>query len=81
MAAQLYSNTQLAQALYEVLQELVADGKVPEELAVATLDQVKCRLHRAATHVLLSACAAVYAGAAHQSLDGILHVVHVEDAA
>jgi hypothetical protein len=40
MAAQLYSNTQLAQALYEVLQELVADGKVPEELAVATLDQV-----------------------------------------
>lgn len=40
MAAQLYSNTQLAMALYEVLQELVADGKVPEELAVATLDQV-----------------------------------------
>ncbi|WIA22082.1 hypothetical protein OEZ86_008500 [Tetradesmus obliquus] len=40
MAAQLYSNTQLAQALYEVLQELVADGKVPEELAVATLDQL-----------------------------------------
>lgn len=40
MAAQLYSNTQLAQALYEVLQELVQDGKVPEELAVQTLDQV-----------------------------------------
>lgn len=49
MAAQLYSNTQLAQALYEVLQELVADGKVPEELAVATLDQVK---HTGTTLVL-----------------------------
>eukprot|EP00882_Tetradesmus_deserticola_P032905 GHRQ01037546.1.p1 GENE.GHRQ01037546.1~~GHRQ01037546.1.p1 ORF type:complete len:104 (+),score=5.59 GHRQ01037546.1:260-571(+) len=44
MAAQLYSNTQLAQALYEVLQELVGDGKVPEELAVATLDQVNLQL-------------------------------------
>eukprot|EP00879_Flechtneria_rotunda_P006013 GHRR01006325.1.p1 GENE.GHRR01006325.1~~GHRR01006325.1.p1 ORF type:complete len:118 (+),score=45.28 GHRR01006325.1:296-649(+) len=40
MAAQLYSNTQLAKALFEVLQELVHDGKVPEELAVATLDQL-----------------------------------------
>lgn len=40
MAAQLYSNTQLAMALYDVLQELVVDGKVPERLAVATLDQV-----------------------------------------
>eukprot|EP00878_Enallax_costatus_P002441 GHUV01002618.1.p2 GENE.GHUV01002618.1~~GHUV01002618.1.p2 ORF type:complete len:119 (+),score=39.72 GHUV01002618.1:313-669(+) len=40
MAAQLYSNTQLAMALYDVLQELVVDGKVPERLAVATLDQL-----------------------------------------
>lgn len=40
MAAQLYSNTQLATALFEVLQELVAAGQVPESLAVATLDQV-----------------------------------------
>lgn len=41
MAAQLYSNTQLATALFEVLQELVAAGQVPESLAVATLDQVR----------------------------------------
>ncbi len=40
MAAQLYANTQLALALYEVLQELVEEGKVPEPLAVATLAQV-----------------------------------------
>lgn len=40
MAAQLYANTQLAVALFEVLQELVGDGKVPESLAVATLTQV-----------------------------------------
>jgi hypothetical protein len=41
MAAQLYANTQLALALYEVLQELVEEGKVPEQLAVATLAQVR----------------------------------------
>lgn len=40
MAAQLYANTQLALALYEVLQELVEEGQVPEPLAVATLAQV-----------------------------------------
>lgn len=40
MAAQLYANTQLALTLYEVLQELVEEGKVPEPLAVATLAQV-----------------------------------------
>jgi hypothetical protein len=40
MAAQLYANTQLAQALFEVLQELVEEGQVPEPLAVATLAQV-----------------------------------------
>jgi len=40
MAAQLYSNTQLATALFEVLQDLVGAGQLPEELAVATLDQV-----------------------------------------
>lgn len=40
MAAQLYANTQLALALYEVLQELVEEGKVPEQLAVATLAQL-----------------------------------------
>lgn len=40
MAAQLYANTQLALALYDVLQELVEEGKVPEPLAVATLAQV-----------------------------------------
>lgn len=41
MAAQLYANTQLALALYEVLQELVEEGQVPEPLAVATLAQVR----------------------------------------
>jgi hypothetical protein len=45
MAAQLYANTQLALALYEVLQELVEEGKVPESLAVATLAQVGCKRH------------------------------------
>lgn len=47
MAAQLYANTQLALALYEVLQELVEEGKVPEPLAVATLAQVGTGLHHA----------------------------------
>jgi hypothetical protein len=77
MAAQLYSNTQLAQALYEVLQELVADGKVPEELAVATLDQVESSLTCAPCDAVLSlppqlhflcclSCAvSVYSAAAH----------------
>lgn len=40
MAAQLYANTQLAQCLFEVLQELIAEEKVTEQLAVATLAQV-----------------------------------------
>ena len=40
MAAQLYANTQLALTLYEVLQELVEEEKIPEPLAVATLSQV-----------------------------------------
>jgi hypothetical protein len=47
MAAQLYANTQLALALYEVLQELVEEGKVGESLAVATLAQVCCPWHPA----------------------------------
>lgn len=50
MAAQLYANTQLALALYEVLQELVEEGQVPEPLAVATLAQVGAQvegLHQA----------------------------------
>jgi hypothetical protein len=46
MAAQLYSNTQLATALFEVLQDLVGAGKLPEELAVATLDQVMGVMHQ-----------------------------------
>lgn len=40
MAAQLYANTQLALSLYEVLQELVEEEKIPEPLAVSTLAQV-----------------------------------------
>jgi RIO-like serine/threonine protein kinase len=44
MAAQLYANTQLALALYEVLQELVEEGQVPEPLAVATLAQVRAQV-------------------------------------
>ena len=37
MAAQLYSNTKLAECLYEVLSEMVTNGELNEELAVATL--------------------------------------------
>lgn len=40
MAAQLYSETQIAECLYEVLEEFVADGSIEEPLALATLNQV-----------------------------------------
>jgi hypothetical protein len=40
MAAQLYSETQIAECLYEVLSELVQEGTIEEPLAVATLNQV-----------------------------------------
>ena len=40
MAAQLYSNTKLAECLYEVLSEMVTNGELNEELAVATLSQL-----------------------------------------
>jgi hypothetical protein len=40
MAAQLYSETQIAECLYEVLSELVEEGTIEEPLAVATLNQV-----------------------------------------
>jgi hypothetical protein len=45
MAAQLYSDTQIAECLYEVLSELVEDGSIEEKLAVATLNQVGPGLH------------------------------------
>jgi hypothetical protein len=42
--AELYSNTVLAEIMAEVLEELVEAGKIPDNLAVATLEQVKILL-------------------------------------
>jgi len=53
MAAQLYSNTRLAECLYEVLQECVGEGMLTEELAAATLaqlDQVNARVMSCSWH-------------------------------
>lgn len=38
--AEIYTNSQLALALFEVLEEMIADGTVPEELAYGLLAQV-----------------------------------------
>lgn len=43
MAAQLYSNTKLAECLYEVLSEMVQAGEVQESLAAACLAQVRAQ--------------------------------------
>ncbi|KAI8477023.1 MAG: hypothetical protein J3K34DRAFT_498347 [Monoraphidium minutum] len=40
MAAQLYAETQIAECLYEVLNELVDENAIEESLAVATLNQL-----------------------------------------
>lgn len=40
MAAQLYSETQIAECLYEVLSELVEEGVLDENMALATLNQL-----------------------------------------
>eukprot|EP00877_Chromochloris_zofingiensis_P010918 jgi/Chrzof1/607/Cz01g22070.t1 len=40
MAAQLYSNTKLAESLFDVLNEMVAEGLLNEDLAVQTLSQL-----------------------------------------
>lgn len=39
MAAQLYSNTKLAECLFEVLEECVNEGMISENLAQQTLHQ------------------------------------------
>lgn len=65
MAAQLYSETQIAECLYEVLSEMVADETIQEPLAVATLNQV--RRWRAPTARARCCRPVSYALAAHTS--------------
>lgn len=53
MAAQLYSNTKLAESLFDVLNEMVAEGLLNEDLAVQTLSQVMQGMHSDTTMLLL----------------------------
>ena len=43
MAAQLYENTQVADCLYEVLNEMVENEELDENLAKATLNKVSAK--------------------------------------
>ncbi len=40
MAAQLYSNTKVAECLYEVLKEMVDEGLLDDNVALTVLNQV-----------------------------------------